>query len=183
MPMPSVTLAPLDAASVGSTANDTSAGDDLAPPASRVRALLRDSGLHAVLRFLNSRARFRFTGIYRAEPPMLRNIQLFDRENPGLTISGDVTALNDSYCSLTLASGEPFITHNAAADPHLHDHPRRNSILSYAGVPIRMPGGFVWGTLCHFDLRPRLVPRVEMPVLESVAPLIADWVVTRTRND
>ena len=39
-----------------------------------------------------------------------------------------------------------------------------------------MTDGRVWGTLCHFDVRPRLIPVAEVPVLESVVALFAAWI-------
>ena len=50
--------------------------------------LLHGRGLHAALGYLNERTRYRFTGLYRADPPLLRNIGLFDRENPDIDASG-----------------------------------------------------------------------------------------------
>jgi GAF domain-containing protein len=133
------------------------------------------SGIHGALRFLNARTRFRFTGVYRADPPLLRNLHLFDRENPTLNVSGNVSPLADTYCAITCATDWPFSTPDAPRDARLTGHAALNSVLCYAGVPIRLDGGCVFGTLCHFDVRPRLIPPGELTVLERVAPLVARW--------
>lgn len=136
---------------------------------------LASGGLLAALRVLNERTRFRFTGVYRAEPPMLRNVELFDRENPTLNVSGESTPLAETYCGITCGGGAPFSTPDAQRDARLAMHAARDSVLSYGGVPIRMDSGIPWGTLCHFDVRPRLLPPAELAVLESVAGVIARW--------
>ena len=127
-----------------------------------------------VLAALNARTRFRFTGLYRVEPPILRNLVLFDRENPQLRAGGVCCALDDTYCALVASGGAPFTTADAPNDPRLTAHAARTSVLSYVGVPVRGPSGRVEGTLCHFDARPRLAPAGEMAVLEAVAALLSD---------
>jgi GAF domain-containing protein len=135
--------------------------------------LLSSSGPVAALRFLNERTRFRFTGVYCAEPPLLRNLHLYDRENPTLNVSGAVTRLDETYCAIVCADDTPFATMNASVDERLTTHASRTSVLSYCGVPIRAETGCVWGTLCHFDVRPRLLSPSEIEVLTLVAPYFA----------
>lgn len=142
--------------------------------------MLRSSRVVPALAYLNARTRFRFTGIYRVEPPFLRNLHLFDRENPALNVSGNVGPLEDTYCSITARSERGFATPDALADRRLEAHAARDSVISYCGIPIRMEDGRVWGTLCHFDVRPRLIPPAEVPVLESVVTLFAKWIQRST---
>lgn len=137
--------------------------------------VLRTAGVVTALGLLNGRTRFRYTGLYRADPPVLRNLRLYDRENPALNVSGAVCSLDETYCSITAGGAAPFVTGDAPADPRLRGHAALASVLSYAGVPVRMPGGQVWGTLCHFDGRPRLLPEGELAVLEAAAPVFARW--------
>ena len=107
---------------------------------------------------------------------MLRNIRLFDRENPRVNVSGSVIALVDGYCGIACSTNAAFATPNSQRDPRLRSHPARTSMRSYAGVPVRAIDGSAWGTLCHFDMRPRVIPPAEVPLLELVAPLFAEWV-------
>lgn len=153
------------------------AGRAPAHVAAELAAALQASGPLEALRVLNARTRFRFTGIYHAEPPFLRNLHLFDRENPRVNVSGDVVRLEETYCGITCGGGVPFTTPDAPNDPRLLAHAARESVLSYGGVPIRFPGdgATVWGTLCHFDVRPRLLPSEELDVLEAAAPVFARW--------
>lgn len=138
---------------------------------------LQKHGVIGALALLNERTRFRFTGLYRAVPPSLYNVALFDRENPALSLSGSVCALEDSYCALVCASGNPIAIDDSRDDSRVAHHPKRDAILSYTGVPVREPGGHVLGSLCHFDGRPRLLPATELAFLASVAPLLAGWLV------
>ncbi len=135
----------------------------------------RTGGVVAVLGCLNARTRFRYTAVYRADPPMLRTIELFDRENPTLSLSGEVKPLRETYCSITRDTNASFQTEDARSDIRLADHAARESVLSYCGTPIRLASGRVWGSVCHFDVRPRLISAGELAFLEGVAPHFAHW--------
>ena len=139
-----------------------------------VHARLDGEGVLAALVWLNARTRFRFTGLYRAEPPLLRNLYLVDRENPALNVSGKVCPLDETYCAITCAGDASFTTPDARHDARLVEHPARRSVISYAGVPVRLAGG-VWATLCHYDLRPRLLPPTELAHLDAAASIFAGW--------
>jgi GAF domain-containing protein len=140
--------------------------------------MLEQSGPMTVLRVLNSRTRFRFSGIYRADPPLLRNLFMYDRENPTLNVSGEVSHLDETYCALVCGDERPFATESSAADVRLVQHAARECVRSYCGVPIRSASGRVWGTLCHYDVRPRLVQSTEIAVLERVAALLTSRLTT-----
>ncbi|HUQ20922.1 MAG TPA: GAF domain-containing protein [Gemmatimonadaceae bacterium] len=143
--------------------------------------LLDQSGLHAALAYLNARTRFRFTGVYRCDPPILVNQCLYDRENPSLLECGAIKPLAGTFCSIVIDTRMPFVTENSEADPRLEKYPVRHTVLSYSGVPIRSRGGQVVGVLCHYDLRPRLLSPEELENLESAAPLLLDHLHTSDR--
>ena len=164
-----IAVPPAGAPSVRSTRPDD---ETLTLLTAECERLLAERGMHAALQFLNGRTRHRFTGVYRSDPPVLRSIALFDRENPTLHLSGDINPLRETYCSITAGTGEPFATPDAARDHRLTEHPARGTVLSYCGVPLLLDDGRPYGTLCHFDLRPRIVPAGEVPLLVRVAPLI-----------
>jgi GAF domain-containing protein len=140
------------------------------------RATLRALGMHSALGLLNARTRFRFTGVYRADPPLLRNEYLFDRENPSLSLGGNVNPLDHTYCGIVAATRQPFAAEDAQHDARLTVHPARDSVVSYIGVPIRISNGHVFGTLCHFDTRPRILPLDEVATLESISRIVAQWI-------
>lgn len=138
-------------------------------------ARLHAGGVIGALGLLNQRTRFRFTGLYRVVPPELHNVALFDRENPALNVSGGVCGIRETFCSIVQESARPFQMRDRLADAQLRSHPTRESVQSYVGVPVRLSGGLVLGTLCHFDGRPRIIARDELRVLQAVAPLLVSW--------
>lgn len=135
-------------------------------------------GLAPALAYLNSRTRHRFTGVYLFDPPLLRNLALFDRENPLLRTGCDVP-MNETYCSIVGDRGAPFATENAPDEEELVQHPARLSVLSYCGVPLVGEDGRCIGTLCHFDDRPRLIPYGELPLLRQAARAVTALAVKR----
>ena len=132
------------------------------------------SSLRSTLAALNARTRYRFTGLYRMEPPFLRNVCLHDRENPSLNVSGDIHMLNDTYCAIVLSSGTPFSTDDAGLDSRLEGHAARGRVISYCGIPLRI-GETVRGVLCHFDGRPRLTPTGEIEFMGSMESELASF--------
>jgi GAF domain-containing protein len=146
-----------------------------------VSLLLEHEGLRAALAFLNARTRHRFTGVYRFDPPLLRSVSLFDRENPTLRLGGD-TPMRETYCSLVGEAAAPFSTADAGRDARLVEHPARATVIAYCGVPLRGGDGACFGTLCHFDLRPRLAPSGELALLQVVAPIVARFVSRATQR-
>ncbi|MDB4906608.1 MAG: luxQ 8 [Gemmatimonadetes bacterium] len=150
-------------------------GSTSADPADLVREVqqqLEAGGLRRVLRYLNARTRHRFTGAYVFEPPMLRSVSLFDRENPDIMV-GELAPLDETYCSLVGARASAFRTDDAPRDERLALHPARQSIQAYCGAPLVNGEGACFGSLCHFDVRPRVVPVQEATTLLVVAPLVA----------
>jgi GAF domain-containing protein len=134
-------------------------------------AILETNGLHALLAHLNQRTRHRYTGVYAFDPPVLRSLCLYDRENPGIVRGGD-TPMSETYCSIVGMDSDAFATPDAGREPRLNSHPARTSVLAYCGVPLRNAAGECFGTLCHFDMRPRIVPTRELPILHAVAAML-----------
>lgn len=142
-----------------------------------LRTALEREGMRGALRYLNQRTRHRYTGIYRFDPPMLRSIMLYDRENPALQVGGD-TRIEQSYCSLVRDDERTVAIADAAHDPQVVEHPARARYQAYCGTPLRDREGRCVGSLCHFDSRPRLVPESELPLLERAAELLAPYCAT-----
>ena len=143
---------------------------------STLQKTLSEHGTLGALRYLNSRTRHRYTGTYLFEPPLLRNHCLFDRENPDVRSMEDLV-LRDSYCGKVAESGEPFATENSMTDQRLAGHPARTLMMAYHGFPLRDEVGNCFGSLCHWDVRPRLIPAAEFPVLQAAAPVLARQVL------
>jgi GAF domain-containing protein len=140
----------------------------------RFAQYLEADGLHAALGYLNSRTRFRFTGAYRFAPPLLCSIGVFDRENPALILSAEVP-METTYCSIVAAERGSFVVDDSGHDPRVVTHPSRDIYAAYCGVPLRDAAGEPFGTLCHFDPRPRIGSADQTVVLDRVAPLVASY--------
>lgn len=142
-----------------------------------LQAALERDGVRGALRYLNQRTRHRYTGIYRFDPPMLRSVVLYDRENPSLQTGSD-TRIEQSYCSLVRDDERPVTIADADGDPRVAAHPARARYQAYCGTPVRDGDGRCVGSLCHFDSRPRLVPEGELPLLARAAELLGPYCET-----
>lgn len=76
------------------------------PELAEFRAALRE-GVHAALRYLNSRTPHRFTGVYRYDGEMLRNMALFDRFEPDQQRGGDIPMADGTLCHYDIQRCEP----------------------------------------------------------------------------
>lgn len=131
--------------------------------------ILEEEGVHAVLGFLNARVEHRFTGLYRFDPPTLRNVLIYDRENPDLRIGPDAP-MERTYCSIVGATEEPFHTPDSHDDERVREHPARESVRAYTGVLLEDDEGEPFGTLCHFDHVPCEPATDDLALLQSLAP-------------
>lgn len=142
---------------------------------STLEKTLSEQGTLGALRYLNSRTRHRYTGTYLFDPPLLRNHCLFDRENPDVSAVDDLL-LSDSYCG-KVAEGDPFTTEDSMMDQRLAGHPKRTLVVAYHGFALCDETGRCFGSLCHWDVRPRLIAAAELPVLHAAAPVVARQVL------
>ncbi|MBA2962121.1 GAF domain-containing protein [Ramlibacter sp. CGMCC 1.13660] len=131
--------------------------------------LVRD-GLYAALGFLNNRVDFRFTGVYRFDGAILRNVCLFDREAPGES-GGQDAPVSQTYCGITGSGGDVLNVENGQVDPRF-PWMQGSAVIAYCGVPVFEPRGDVIGTVCHFDLRPCRIPKAELPTIRTAAGLV-----------
>ncbi|MBA2237111.1 MAG: GAF domain-containing protein [Lysobacter sp.] len=130
---------------------------------------LQRTGLHGALRFLNGRTPHRFTGVYRYDGPMLRNVSLFDQFNPEQA-RGDDSPIGATFCSLVPRFGGALTFSEACNDPRVSQI--QSPVVSYCGVQLRDEAGTPLGTLCHFDLKPCETRTSDLEFLETVAPLL-----------
>ena len=143
---------------------------DVSSPLTGVRQTLDREGVHACLRLLNSRTPHRFTGIYRYDGDMLRNVALYDRFDPVAT-RGDDVAMTDAYCAIVGATQCPLEFVDARTDGRFA-HKSGSSVVSYCGALIRDEAGRPFGTLCHYDVRACQASGTELALLEAVAPFV-----------
>ena len=85
-------------------------------------------------------------------------VSLVDRDRNWFKSKQNVPVDEDkregSFCGHTIESDEPFIVHDARADPRFADNPAVKDaphIRFYIGVPLRTREGHNIGTLCTLD--------------------------------
>ena len=137
--------------------------------------VLADGGILPALGFLNARVRYRYTAVSRFDAPLLRNLFVFDRKNPKILYGGTSQVLEETYGALVQRRKQPFRTDNSMKDGRLLFHSSRVTILSYIGVPIRLPTGELWGVLAHYDREARVAPVGETELLQEIIPALAKW--------
>lgn len=137
---------------------------------------LEHDGLRVALGYLNSTTRFRYTGAYRFNAPLLCSIAIFDRENPTLALAAEVD-MQTTYCSIVGELEQALAVDDAERDGRVSTHPAREQFAAYCGVPLRDVGGQSFGTLCHYDPRPRIGTADQLELLERVAPIVAAYVL------
>jgi hypothetical protein len=132
--------------------------------------LLQSRGLHAALDMLNSRTPHRYTGVYRYDGDMLRNVLLFDRWDEAVR-GGPDAPMAQTFCAIVPGAGATLEVVDGRADerfPWMHENP----VVSYCGALIRDRLGQVFGTVCHFDLRPCEAGSSQLPLLLACTDLI-----------
>jgi PAS domain S-box-containing protein len=90
------------------------------------------------------------------------------------------TTRDVSFCSHVVYNQSPLVVQDASLDSRFADNPLVTDephIRFYAGMPIRSPSGFVLGTLCLIDTRPRnfdteCLERLKL-LANQVEPLIS----------
>jgi GAF domain-containing protein len=148
------------------------ASQDLQEQLAQFSVVLDGSGLAGALQYLNARTDYRYTAIYRLDGQMLRNIHLHDRHGETFATLMEVP-LGDSFCQFVMAD-DGFSTSNSANDARLLGHPYRGIVNSYFGLPLSRKPGTIYGTFCHFDFEPKVIPDSEIALLEAAAGLLMD---------
>jgi CheY-like chemotaxis protein len=138
----------------------------------KARAARND--MRGMLQLLNATGPFRYTSILRFDGAQLSGVWTFDREQPDSDSFPVDKKIPDSYCALVLASGAPVSIPDVSTQPSLSQHPARHTVLSYCGVPLRRADESFFGTLCHFDVVPRLFVESTVKRLEETALLLRE---------
>jgi GAF domain-containing protein len=92
------------------------------------------------------------------------------------------TARDISFCGHVILQPDLFVIPDARADERFADNPLVTNpphVIFYAGAPLRMPSGFVIGTLCIIDHAPRTLDATEMAILTSLRDLLLEELANR----
>lgn len=133
----------------------------------RFSSILASSGTRDALAFLVGLTEYRFIGIFRFQDGKAKAVVHYDCENPSVKFISEVPD-TATYCCYVRDSKQVFTTANAMSDQRLVDHPAREEVLAYTGLPIMSPEGLVLGTLCHYDVVPRDPNQLDIELLLQV---------------
>jgi PAS domain S-box-containing protein len=91
------------------------------------------------------------------------------------------TALSHSFCQHVVTSGLPLLVDDAPKHPLVCDNPaiRDLGVIAYLGIPIKSPGGFVVGSFCVIDVKPRSWTPEDVDLLTELAHLVVDAIALR----
>lgn len=131
---------------------------------------LEQDGLRAALTFLNQRTPHRYTGVFRFDGDMLRNVVLVDKWDPTVEHGEDVP-LEAAYCAHLHRTGDALEVADGGEDPRV-PWMRGSPVVSYCGSVIMEPSGAPWGALCHFDIARCDAKNSDMPLLAAAAGII-----------
>lgn len=86
-----------------------------------------------------------------------------------------------SVCGHVVAAGETLVVPDAERDPRFADNPAIDlrDVRFYAGAPLRTEDGFVLGTLCIVDPKPRVLEESEIELLERMAADVTELITSR----
>lgn len=118
---------------------------------------------------------------FMAEVPMATiNILTADSQHQVAAVGFDaaICRREDSMCRLTVESGESIVVEDARLDSRYRDNPFVTGAIGdvrfYASTPLVLPGGEIIGTLCVFDLEPRVLDETRKAFLLTLADRIVD---------
>ncbi|NTY59327.1 GAF domain-containing protein [Mycolicibacterium sphagni] len=110
--------------------------------------------------------------------------QVLAGSNASDEVQPRVAPLEMSICKFTVASREPLVVDDTRAHPMLSDHPvvQSGAVLAYAGIPLLDSKGYVAGTLCTWDTRPRHWSSGQVQILNDLADVARHRLLTDPRN-
>ena len=120
--------------------------------------------LYSILRLTD----YRFVTVFRLEDGRIVSLAHVDREDLSV-LETTASAESASYCCYVRSEDGPFVVVDAAVDPRVDGHEKRDVLRAYCGVPITSAGGDLLGTLCHYDTIPRDPAQLNTELLVRVS--------------
>lgn len=93
------------------------------------------------------------------------------------------TPRNIAFCDHAIRAEVPFVIEDALLDERFAQNPLvvgEPFIRSYLGIPLTLPDGYIVGTLCLIDHRPRAFDPHEIEILKNFANLVIGELELRT---
>lgn len=94
------------------------------------------------------------------------------------------TPLDRSFCKYVVTTGNPLVVDNATEHPVVCENPSTldGSVGAYLGCPIRDTNGFILGSFCVMDTKPRTWSQSDIKLLEDLSSLVMTEIELRQRN-
>ncbi len=103
-------------------------------------------------------------------------IVLDSRDEAGCAIPRDeIVPVEETFCQYVRASGQPMVVPDASRDVRVQNVATRRdfNIGAYAGVPLRMSDGSIYGTLCALDPEPKQFTESQLNLMRVIGRQIA----------
>jgi len=143
-------------------------------PSGSLERQLQGRDVRALLMDLNATTSYRYTSILRfLEGGSLESVWTVDRDSARVDEFPPDMPLAASYCVFVEQTRAAFTVADASEDPRVGDHPKRDQLRSYCGVPLFRADGTIFGSLCHYDPAPRPVDAAALAEMQRVAGLLA----------
>lgn len=158
-------------------------GRPLADHAADVAAIQRIDVVPAVLEVVCRTTGLGFAAVARVTEDRWVACAVRDEINFGLVPGGELE-IQSTICNEIRQSGELVVIDDVACDDTFREHhtPKRYGFRSYISVPIRLPNGWMFGTLCGIDPRPaRLKDAQTVSMFKLFADLIGLHLDTQDR--
>lgn len=96
----------------------------------------------------------------------------------------DFVDRKDTVCQYTIASRETVVINDTFTDERSSDNPliREGGIRFYAGVPLIDNEGFVLGTLCVIDYKPKTISEKQIASLEKMGAAVTKILMGKKKN-
>ena len=146
------------------------------PFANDIAAVQRIPEVEAILERVCALTDMGFAAVARVTSERWVACQVLDRIEFGLD-AGDELAIKTTICDEIRASGQGVYIDHVADNPEWRTHhtPALYGFQSYVSVPIRLPDGSFFGTLCAIDPAARSRPLAPMlGEIEALAQVIAE---------
>lgn len=151
--------------------------DTITKELSEFKQALEIAGVSGALGYLNRRTPHRYTGIFRYDGDILRNIALFDKYDPELQ-KGEDAPLAATFCSLLISQDSLELTDSKTDDTVKGKI--NTSVISYCGVAMEDSEGKPFGSLCHYDMK-RCQERIaDIPLLQSASKLLYQYLFPKS---
>ena len=136
--------------------------------------ILKSKGMHSALDFLNQRVSHRFTAVYHLDKDALQIIELIDKLGDATTAPPSRVSFSQSFCEIAAQEGS-LVTSDSALDRKLNSRPNQGVLSSYVGLPLMLPGGVLFGTLCHYDYEEQMINDDEFVFLQNAASVLPKY--------